>query len=46
MLLDAAGLSAHRKLMGERQSVQRVKAERRDDVPKFMQHRADLVHAS
>ena len=46
LLADIPGLSAHRKLMGERQSVQRIKAERRDDVAKFMQHRADLVHTS
>ncbi len=39
-VLDALpGVKRHRELMGERASMQRVKAERRNDVPKFMQHR-------
>ena len=42
LLADIQGLSAHRKRMGERPSVQRIKAERREDVAKFMQHRIDI----
>jgi glutathione S-transferase len=34
------GLGAHRALMGERASMKRVKADRREDVPKFERHRA------
>ncbi len=34
----------HRDLMAERPSMQRVKAERRNDVPKFMQHRPAVAH--
>lgn len=41
-LLDAVpGLRDHRKLMNERKSMQRVKADRQADVPKFAQHRVD-----
>jgi glutathione S-transferase len=40
-LLDTLpAVRRHRELMGERESLQRVKADRRDDVPKFAQHRA------
>ena len=40
-LLDGLpGLRAHRALMGERASMKRVKADRREDVPKFERHRA------
>ncbi len=42
LLADIQGLSPHRKRMGERPSVQRIKAERREDVAKFMQHRIDI----
>jgi len=42
LLADIQGLSAHRKRMGERPSVQRIKAERREDVAKFMQHRIEF----
>ncbi len=44
-VLDALpAVKRHRELMGERASMQRVKAERRNDVPKFMQHRLDVAH--
>ena len=46
LLADIQGLSAHRKRMGERPSVQRIKAERRKDVAKFMQHRVEIGQAS
>ena len=40
--LDAIpAVRGYRDLMGRRQSLQRVKAERRADVPKLLQHRAD-----
>jgi glutathione S-transferase len=41
-LLDAIpAVRGYRELMRDRQSLKRVKAERRADVPRFMQHRAD-----
>jgi len=40
LLSAIPGLRGHRELMGERKSLKRVKADRRDDVPKFTQHRA------
>ena len=46
LLAGIPGLSAHRKLMGERPSMQRIKAERRDDVARFMQHRSDAPGSS
>jgi hypothetical protein len=29
-------------MMGERESLKRVKADRRDDVPRFVRHRAEV----
>ena len=40
LLAALPGLRAHRAMMGERESLKRVKADRRADVPKFEQHRA------
>ncbi len=40
LLAAIPGVEGHRKLMGEHQSMKRVKADRRADVPKLMQHRA------
>ncbi len=42
LLSTIPGVKRHRKLMGERQSLQRVKADRQADVPKLMQHRATI----
>ena len=42
LLSTIPGVKGHRKLMGERQSLQRVKADRQADVPKLMQHRATI----
>jgi glutathione S-transferase len=40
-LLEALpAVKRHRKMMGERKSLQRVKADRKDDLRKFTQHRA------
>jgi len=36
----------HRDMMGERESLKRVKADRRDDVPKFMLHFAGVSHGA
>ena len=41
LLSAIPAVKGHRELMGERQSLKRVKADRRDDVPKFTQHRAN-----
>jgi glutathione S-transferase len=46
LLAAIPAVSAHRKLMGERQSMQRVKTERRDDLSRFMQHRIDQGQGS
>jgi hypothetical protein len=33
-------------MMGERESLKRVKADRRDDVPKFTRHRTGVIHGT
>ncbi len=43
LLATIPAVSAHRELMNERQSMQRVKAERRDDVPHFTKHFANAT---
>jgi glutathione S-transferase len=46
-LLEALpAVRRHRELMGERESLKRVKADRRADLPKFTQHSAGVSHGS
>jgi glutathione S-transferase len=40
LLAALPAVKRHREMMGERESLKRVKADRRDDVPKFARHRA------
>ena len=43
-LLEAVpGVREHRALMGERTSLKQVKADRAEDVPRFMEHRATIA---
>jgi glutathione S-transferase len=40
LLAALPAVKRHREMMGERESLKRVKADRRDDVPRFERHRA------
>jgi glutathione S-transferase len=46
-LLDGLpAVKRHRERMGERESMKRVKADRREDVPKFARHRERVSHGA
>ncbi len=46
-LFDALpAVRRHREMMGKRESLKRVKTDRRDDVPRFTQHRAGMSHGT